>query len=214
MPKLEQMPEEHVYQAYGIYLLGAQHRLIRSLRERYTPTSHGHRTWQSSFVLMDYLQHRPPRQRSRIMEIGCGWGSAAVYCAKTFKARVTGVDFDGNVFPFLALLAGLNDVRVAPLHRPLERLTTRRLGEEDLLIASDVCFWERLVKPMTHLVNRAMRGGVPRIVIADPGRTTFYELAERCSRRWQVELTEWYASDPGRVCGEVLEVRNGAGAAD
>lgn len=210
MPRLEQMPEEHVYQAYGIYLLGARHRLIQQLKQRYGPSSHGDRTWQSSFVLMDYLQQRPPRKRARVMEIGCGWGSAAVYCAKTFRARVTGVDVDRDVFPFLQLLAGLNDVRVAPLHCRFERLTARRLGEEDLLIGSDVCFWDRLVKPMVNLVNRAMRGGVPRVVIADPGRTTFYELAERCSRRWQVELTEWYASDPGRVCGEVLEVRNRA----
>ena len=74
MPKLEQMPEEHVYQAYGIYLLGAQHRLIQQLRQRYGPSSHGDRTWQSSFILMDYLQQRPPRARSRIMEIGCGLG--------------------------------------------------------------------------------------------------------------------------------------------
>ncbi len=208
MPKLEQMPEEHVYQAYGIYLLGRRHRLIQRLKEHYEPSSHGDRTWQSSFVLMDYLQHRPPRERSRIMEIGCGWGSAAVYCAKRFRARVTGVDFDGDVFPFLELLAELNAVKVSTLHTRIERLTTRRLGEEDLLIGSDVCFWDRMVKPMTNLVARAMRGGVSRVVIADPGRTTFYEFAERCSRRWQVELTEWYASDPRRVCGEILEVRN------
>ena len=208
MPKLEQMPEEHVYQAYGIYLLGRRHRLIQRLKEHYEPSSHGDRTWQSSFVLMDYLQQRPPPKRSRIMEIGCGWGSAAVYCAKTFRARVTGVDFDGDVFPFLELLAELNNVKVRALHARIERLTTRRLGEEDLLIGSDVCFWDRMVKPMTNLVARAMRGGVSRVVIADPGRTTFYELAERCSRRWHVELTEWYASDPRRVCGEILEVRS------
>ncbi len=208
MPKLEQMPEQHVYQAYGIYLLAPEHRFVKRLREVYEPSSHGYKTWQSSFVLMDYLQHRPPRKRARVMEIGCGWGAAAVYCAKRFRARVTGVDGDRDVFPFLEMLASLNDVKVAVLHKRLERLTARRLGEEDVLIGSDICFWDRLVKPMTLLVNRALLGGVERVVIADPGRSTFYEFAERCSRRWQVELTEWYASDPRRACGEVLEVRN------
>ena len=210
MPKLEQMPEPHIYQAYGIYLLQSRHRFVRRLRRAYRPSIHGHRAWESSFVLMDYLQHRPPRRRARVMELGCGWGAAGVFCARAFEAQVTGVDADREVFPFMRLLAGLNDVDVAPLAKRFEALSCRRLGEEHLLVGSDICFWERLVRPLFNLVARAMRGGVERVVIADPGRPTFYELAERCARRWDVELNEWYASDPRRACGEVLEVRQRA----
>jgi len=37
----------------------------------------------------------------RILEIGCGWGPASVFCAKKLNARVTGVDMDKEVFPFM-----------------------------------------------------------------------------------------------------------------
>ena len=210
MPKLERMPEPHIYQAYGIYLLQSRHRFVRRLQRVYSPSIHGHRAWESSFLLMDYLQNRPPPPRSRVMELGCGWGAAGVFCAKAFAARVTGVDADRSVFPFMRLLAELNDVEVTPLAKRFETLTVRRLGEEDLLVGSDICFWDRMVRPLANLVARALRGGVGRVVLADPGRPTFYALAERCARHWSVELNEWYAADPRRARGEVLEVRPSA----
>ena len=207
MPKLEQMPEPHIYQACGLYLLRSKHRFVRRLQRAYKPRIHGYKAWESSFLLMDYLRERPPAPGLRVMEIGCGWGAAGVFCAKAFGAKVTAVDADGDVFPFMQLLATMNGVEVAPLKRPFERLTTRRLAEEQLLVGSDICFWERMVNPLVNLVGRALRGGVPRVVFADPGRTTFYELAARCAKRWNTELTEWYATDPRRAIGEVLEVR-------
>ena len=79
---------------------------------------------------------------------------------------------------------------------------------EHLLIGSDICFWGSMVKPLFDVVQRALEGGAKRFVIADPGRPTFYELAERCRKQsWQVTLREWYAVEPSRTTGEVLEVR-------
>lgn len=209
MPKLEQMPEDHIYQAYGLYLLQPEHRFVKRLKRAHTPSLHGDRTWQSSFILMDYLQHRPPRAQARVMEIGCGWGAAGVYCAKTFGAQVTSVDADRHVFPYLKLLEVLNDVEVESLHRRFEKLTTRRLAEESLVVGADICYWDRMVKPMLNLVSRAIRGGAKRVVIADPGRPPFYELVDHCAKRkgLRAELTGWYAVEPKRAHGEVLEVR-------
>ena len=223
MPKLEQMPEDHIYKAYGLYkilrdhrgtrrmlyLLQPQHRFVKRLNRAHTPSLHGDRTWQSSFILMDYLQHHPPQMRARVMEIGCGWGAAGVYCAKTFDARVTSVDADEHVFPYLKLLQVLNDVEVESLHKRFENLTTRRLAQESLVVGADVCYWDRMVKPMLNLVARAIRGGTARVVIVDPGRPPFYELVDHCAKRkgLRTELTEWYAVEPRRFHGEVLEVR-------
>ena len=209
MPKLEQMPEDHIYKAYGLYLLQSQHRFVKRLKRAHAPSLHGDRTWQSSFILMDYLQHHPPQMRARVMEIGCGWGSAGVYCAKTFDARVTSVDADQHVFPYLKLLEVLNDVEVESLHKRFENLTTRRLAQENLVVGADVCYWDRMVKPMLNLVARAIRGGAARVVIVDPGRPPFYELVDHCAKRkgLRTELTEWYAVEPRRFHGEVLEVR-------
>ena len=207
MPALERMPEEHIYQAYGIYLLTSQHRLIRRLKRAYEPSIHGNKAWKSSFLLMDYLLHHPPRLRAKAMELGCGWGPGAVFCARRFKAQMTGLDMDKNVFPYLEVLAALNDVEVTAEEANFNNLSAERLGREYMLIGSDICFWDSMVKPLFEIVERAMTGGVKRVVLADPGRPTFYELADLCAKReWRTELTEWYATEPSRTTGEVLEV--------
>ena len=207
MPKLVPLPEDNMYQAYGIYLLESKHRLIRRLKKAYQPSVHGHKTWNASFLLMDYLQHEPLRRRSKVLEVGCGWGPASVYCASRFKAKVTGLDIDEEVFPFLEVLAELNEVKITPLVRRFEAIKGKDLGKFDVLVGSDICFWDEMVKPLGRLVDRAMASGVERFIITDPGRPTFYELCDRARRRHRVELHEWYATEPNYFSGEVVEIR-------
>ena len=208
MPELEHLPEEHIYQAYGMYLLSSQHRLIRRLKRVYEPSIHGNKTWRASFLLMDYLLHNPVRRGMRVMELGCGWGPGAVFCARRFKARVTGLDMDKNVFPYMEVIAALNGVEVAPLEANFNNLSEDALAREQLLIGSDICFWDSMVQPLFELVRRGIGSGVKRIVFSDPGRPTFYELADLCAKQdWRTTLREWYAVEPTRTTGEVLEIR-------
>ena len=209
MPKLERLPEPNIYQAYGIYLLESKHRLIRRLKKAHQPSVHGHKTWNASFLLMDYLQHEPIAKKSRVLEAGCGWGPGAIYCAAHFKAKVTAVDVDREVFPFLDVLAELNDVKVTTLVSRFEKLTSKQLGKFDVLVGSDICFWDSMVKPLYQLVNRAMKAGVKRVIITDPGRPTFYELCDLCRKKYDVKLQEWYATEPNHVTGEVVDIRSG-----
>ncbi len=208
MPALEHLPEEHIYRAYGIYLLSSQHRLIRRLKRSYAPAVHGNKAWRASFLLMDYLLHNPLRRGARVMEIGCGWGPGAVFCAHRFKARVTGLDMDKNVFPYLEVIAALNAVKVASLEASFSDLSGERLGREHALVGSDICFWDHMVRPLFDFAQRGIDNGVKRVVIADPGRPTFYKLADYCTRRdWRVTLKSWYATEPSRTTGEVLEIQ-------
>ncbi len=206
MPKLERMPEDHIYQAYGIYLLRSQHRLIRRLKKRYRPSVHGHKTWNASFLLMDYLHHKPIAKGTKVLEIGCGWGPASVYCARRFKAKVTGLDIDRDVFPFLDVLAELNGVKVKRLVTKFENLKSKQLADYHTIVGSDVCFWDSMVKPLYQLINRSMKAGTQRFIITDPGRPTFYELADMCSKKFKVKLVEWYAVEPERFEGEIVEI--------
>lgn len=207
MPKLERLPEPNIYQAYGIYLLQSKHRLIRRLKKAYQPSVHGHKTWNASFLLMDYLQHEPLTKGSRVLEIGCGWGPGAVFCASRFKARVTALDVDKEVFPFLDVLAALNNVEIAPLTLRFEKLTDEDLAEFDVIVASDICFWNKMVKPLNRLVSRALAAGVKRVIITDPGRPTFYEFCDQVRKAHRVDLQEWYATEPEYFAGEVVEIR-------
>ncbi|MEM7001295.1 MAG: SAM-dependent methyltransferase [Pseudomonadota bacterium] len=207
MPKLQRVPEAHVEYAYGIYLLGTKHRLIKALRRRYQPSIHGHKSWGSSFLLMDYLQHHGIRRGARGMEIGCGWGGISTFCAKTFNAKMTAVDLDKEVFPYVDVLADLNSVQVEHLQRDFGKLKTRDLDGQRYLFGSDICFWDSLVDPLSKLVNRAIKSGVERVIITDPGRPTFYEFCDRMAAKHKTKLQEWYAIEPDRFVGEVLEVK-------
>jgi predicted nicotinamide N-methyase len=208
MPKLERLPESHIYQAYGVYLLEPKHRLIRRLKKAYQPSVHGHKTWSASFLLMDYLQHEPLARRARVLEIGCGWGPGSVFCAKRFGARVTALDIDREVFPFVEVLAELNEVKVKPLVSRFEKISDDDLGSFDVIVASDICFWDNLVKPLSRFVGRALDNGVKRVIVTDPGRPTFYEFCDLARKQHKVTLQEWYSVEPDYFAGEVVEIRH------
>jgi predicted nicotinamide N-methyase len=212
MPKLERLPDPNVYKAYGIYLMETRHRLIRRLRKAYQPSVHGHKTWNSSFLLMDYLLHEPLPRRCRVLEIGCGWGPGSIFCASRFRAEVTALDIDKEVFPFMDVLAALNAVEIRHLTARFERLTAAQLAGYDVIIGSDICFWESLVKPLQRLVNRALGAGVKRIILTDPGRPTFYEFCDLARKRQVVNLQEWYATEPEYFVGEVVDISAAAKA--
>ena len=207
MPRLERVPEAHIEYAYGIYLLDNKHRLIKTLRKRYQPSIHGHKSWGSSFLMMDYLTHHGIRRGAKAMEVGCGWGGISVFCAHHFKAKMTAVDLDPAVFPFVDVLAELNAVEVQTQQADLTKIKVADIGEHRYLLGSDICFWDSLVKPLARLIDRSFKAGVDRVVITDPGRPTFYELCDLMAQKHDAKLQEWYAIEPERFEGEVLDIR-------
>ena len=207
MPKLIRVPEAHVEYAYGIYLLSTKHRLIKALKKRYQPSIHGHKTWGSSFLLMDYLSHNGIQRGAKAAEIGSGWGGLSVFCAREFNAKMRAIDLDPHVFPFVDVLADLNNVNVKTQMADFTKLKGKELGGYSYLLGGDICFWDSLVDPLCRMVNRAMKSGVKRVVIADPGRPTFYEFCDRMVAKHDAKLVEWYAIEPERFEGEVIDIR-------
>jgi len=207
MPAVIDASDKHLNDAYGIVLPTAKHKSIRKLKKKHEPSVHGHKTWNASFVLMDYLLYNPMKPGARVLEIGCGWGPAAMFCAKQFDAQVTGLDIDPAVFPYMEVVAKLNKVKVTPLVSKFEKLTNEQLAEFDLVVGSDICFWDELVKPLGKLIDRALAAGVERCIVTDPGRPTFFELCERASKRHKAKHQDWYSMDPRFFQGDVLEVR-------
>jgi predicted nicotinamide N-methyase len=207
MPRLERVPEAHIEYAYGIYLLDNKHRLIKALRKLYQPSIHGHKSWGSSFLMMDYLTHHGIRRGAKAMEVGCGWGGISVFCAHHFKAKMTAVDLDPTVFPYVDVLAELNAVEVQNHTADLTKIKAADIGDQRYLLGSDICFWDSLVKPLARLIDRSFKAGVERVVITDPGRPTFYELCDLMAHKHDAKLQEWYAIEPERFEGEVLDIR-------
>ena len=157
---------------------------------------------------MDFLKQHPPKKRARILDVGCGWGPVSVYATVQLRAKVTAIDADANVFPFLDLLAALNDVKVDKLHKKFDQIKRPLLENQDLLVGSDICYWDEHVKLLFNLVNRAITTGVTRVVLSDPGRASFYRFVELCDKKknWDAKLVRWYSLEPNRATGEILEI--------
>lgn len=180
----------------------------RAKRAHRAPALHGNKLWKSSSLIIDYLHRHPNPEPQRVVDAGCGWGIGGIWCARQFGASVTSLDADPAVFPFLAVTAELNGVTTATGVRRFEKITGTELRRFDTLIAADVCFWDELVAPVANLVNRAVRAGVKRIVIADPQRPTFHSMAQRCLDRHGGELLNWRTRGALASSGALLVINN------
>jgi predicted nicotinamide N-methyase len=201
--------EKNTREAYGIKFLLSQHKAIRSLKRSSTePSIHGNKFWGSSYLIMDYLQQHPLKKGSNVMEVGCGWGLAGIYCAKKFQARVTAIDADDAVFPYLHLHAEYNKVHIDTQKKYFEKITTKQLSHYDVLIGADICFWDELADSVFNLINRAIKAGVKKIIISDPEREPFFTLSERCIDKFYAELEPWSVSKPRQARGSLLIIEN------
>ena len=73
----------------------------------------------------------------RIIDVGCGCGLASIYCTRK-GARVTAVDIDPLVFPFVEMRTDLNLVEVNPVTAGFAQVGEELLTDVDLLIGAMV----------------------------------------------------------------------------
>ena len=191
---------------HGIRILRPRHNEIRKLKRLHSPSSHGFRVWPSTWLLIDFLRSRGVTENSRVLDLGCGWGAAGIYCAKNHGSLVTGVDIDAEVFPFLELHAAINGVEIDEVEGDFDDLPSKFLNNFDILIGADICFWDRLVGSLDSLFTRCMGAGIKKFVIADPGRTSFEDLAELFISRELGQTFDWTASHPFEVQGRILQI--------
>jgi hypothetical protein len=192
--------------AHGIRVLLSRHPELRRLKRQYVPSAHGNKFWTSSWLLMDFFRRRGLPECKRVMEVGCGWGLAGIYCAKKHGAKVTAVDIDPEVFPYLHLHADINNVKISTMKKSFGGLKAEHLKNVNVLIGADICFWDKMVYSLKRLVNRALRTGVWAVLIADPGRPTFDELAAYFVEKRRGELLEWTTQRPRRIQGRILKI--------
>lgn len=206
MAKTKKSARKTVRQAYGITVLKASHKHVRQLKRQHEPEIHGNKLWNSSWLIMDYLEHQGLPTGARVMEVGCGWGLAGIYCAKRYGAVVRGVDADPNVFPYLELHTRINEVEIETLQSRFENVKKTLLAQQDVVLGSDICFWESMADPLFKLIRKAVRSGVQQVIVADPGRPPFEDVCRRCSDELGGVTKDWHVEEPVRASGTLLLV--------
>ena len=192
--------------AHGVCVLLSGHPEVRRLKAHHVPSTHGNKVWTSSWVLMDYINKQDLPGKRRVMEVGCGWGLTGLYFAKKWGARVTAVDMDPEVFPYLELQAKANGVKIETLRRAFGGIEASHLKGFDLLIGADICLWDSMILPLKRLVNRALKSGVQTVLIADPGRPPFHELCDYYSEKQGAETFSWTTRRPRRIQAKILRI--------
>lgn len=205
MPELLAAPARNTFPVYGIWLYKEKSPVIKRVKKQSTPSAHGDRHWDSSYLLMDYFTHHPLRKKSRVLDVGCGWGPTSIYLASRGH-KVTGLDIDDQVFGFLQVQADLNNVEVETRQGAMGSLKKADLSKFEIIVGGDVCFWPELTDEWLALLKRAANAGVKKLVLADPGRKPFLKLVDHCYERWQSEMLTWYCLEPKRFTGSLLIV--------
>ena len=202
------MSDKDVKKVRGLKIYKKSYKKFQKLLddENY-PSIHGDKIWFSSYFIMDYLKAHPPAEKSCIAEIGSGWGLLSIYCAKNFAAKVVAIDADKKVFAFLNMLADLNDTRVKTKTSRYEKLKPEFLAKQDIVLGADICFWDELIDPLYSVIKLALKNGVSRIIIADPGRSPFLKLAKKCKKKFNAKLSDVEIRTPYAKEGYLLIIK-------
>lgn len=195
-------------EAYGLHILNSRHPEIQRLKKQYHAEIHGNKFWGSSYLLMDYFTQNPLDKQLKVLEAGCGWGLSGIFLARQYQAQVSGLDADDNVFPYLQLHAKVNQVDIRCWKKRYEKITKAELAEFDVLIGADICFWDEMSDILFKLVRKALNAGVSKIVLADPGRPPFIEMAERCEEEFYGEFFNYKITQPKKAKGCLLLIEN------
>ncbi len=193
----------------GVVMPYAGHSSIRAVkRAGHEPSIHGTKLWKSSCLIIDYLKKNPPKRRKRVLDAGCGWGITGIWCAKHWDSKVISMDADAAVFPYLDAVAELNGVSTKSWVQRFEKVRKKDLEKVDILFGGDICFWDELVKPVGKMIDRAIDAGVGTIVIGDPERPTFHEMAERTIAKHGGEVLDWRLTGAVKATGALLVIHN------
>lgn len=141
------------------------------------------------------------------MDLGCGWGMAGIFCAKKYGARVTAVDMDEEVYPYLQLMADVNRTTVDFLNLDFDRVGRKVLSGTDIVIGADICFSEEMIDQLRRLIYRAKRASVRAIIFSDPCRWPFEALAEMFAGKKGVNVKKWEIHKPYHISGKILDIR-------
>lgn len=200
--------DQHLYQVHGMLLPKAQHKGIRRLKRCYDePSLHGNKVWRSSAVLMDYLLQHPIKKGAKVVEIGCGWGGLSCFMARHFNTRVTAVDADAALAPYIDLVKNLNATkRVSFEAKRFEKITKKQLQGVHTLIGSEICFWDEMTRPLFNLIRRARIAGVKQVLIVDPGRPPFLKLIDQCDAAFGCQMIAHRIEQPWQTEKFILRV--------
>jgi len=131
--------------------------------------------WPSGLALAEALPSRLDGVAA--VELGCGLGVPSLVAAAR-GARVTAVDWAAEAIELLRDNAERNAIALRAVHADWSRFE----GSFDLVLGADLLYEERNGDALLQLFPAL----APRVLLADPGRSTARAFFEEARRDWDV----------------------------
>jgi predicted nicotinamide N-methyase len=149
--------------------------------------------WPSSLALAEALPER--LDGLDVIELGCGLGVPSLVAAAR-GACVTAVDWAAEAVDLLRENADRNGIALRAVHADWSGVE----GPFDLVLGADLLYEERNGDALLEVLPAL----APRVLLADPGRSTARGFFEEARRGWQIaerenriyELTRATPADP------------------
>ncbi|MDG5815392.1 methyltransferase domain-containing protein [Chitinispirillales bacterium ANBcel5] len=162
-------------------------------------------TWPSSTVLFEYLTSTLKSSTIKIIEPGCGLGHLSSVLASLGHC-VTAMDISP-----VGCKYALHNIRNNSSGGQVVCCDWRSLpfkkGYADLLVASDILYEKRWIKPVLSVVkNTVKKEG--KALIADPCRTHWEDFKREASGKgFNTNVVHTGTVNSGKIVVEILEIR-------
>jgi predicted nicotinamide N-methyase len=131
--------------------------------------------WPSGLALARAL---PDLAGLDVAELGCGLGIPSLVAAAR-GARVTAVDWALEAIELLQQNAGQNGIELEAVHADWSSFA----GSFDVALGADLLYEERNGEALLELLPSL----APRVLLADPGRSTSRGFFAEAEADWQIE---------------------------
>jgi predicted nicotinamide N-methyase len=118
------------------------------------------------------------------------------------------VDADSRVFPYVDCHTQLNAVSASTRTATLGDLVAADFAEQDVVLGADICFWPELATELRKAIEVALAAGVKQVIIADPGRSHFMQMADYFRAHHFAQLLPWQITGRSRKDGYMLMIDN------
>lgn len=163
-------------------------------RELMTQIPYGVALWPSAIALAFELADRGDAlQGKSILELGAGTGLPGIVAA-SLGGKV--VQTDRQEMAMSVCIRNGEENHIAGIdHRLVDWLEWHDDTKYDLILGSDILYWEPLHTSLTHIFQTNLAPG-GRILLADPFRGVSLRLLESLETQgWHIAITKWTVGD-------------------
>jgi len=88
-----------------------------------------------------------------------------------------------------------------------EELSDKQMKNNEIMIGADICFWGEMIEILKSLILRAFESDIKKVIIADPGRSSFELLGQYFVKRGRGKIMNWDVTHPYSIEGRILLIR-------